>query len=293
MVANIKYYVVTIVSIFLAIGIGIFVGFMLNAQDILSSQREDIIGQLEIKFDYLKEENENMKKESKDIKNENERLSEFNRIVYSEMIKGKLEGLKVGIIETNDDYIYTEVNQTLQASGAIVLSNTAIKDELLTNVERLKEIYKNITGKESNSIVADVMNELTKSFISGQASPLISVLNEEDFIDVTGAYSEPLDYVIIGGGSSKKNEDRYKLIDKNVIEVSKKNNIPVIGIEKSDVKVSYVEKYKDSRISSIDNVESTIGKITMVLAMDGNPGNYGIKSSAESLAPLINSQSQE
>lgn len=293
MVANIKYYVVTIVSIFLAIGIGIFIGFMLNAQDILSSQREDIVGQLEIKFDYLKEENENIKKESKDIQRENERLSEFNRIVYSEMIKGKLEGLKIGIIETNDDYIYTEVNQTLQAAGAIVLSNTAIKDELLTNAERLKEIYKNITGKESSSVVADVVNELTKSFISGQPSPLVAALNEEGFIDVTGAYSDPLDYVIIGGGSSGKNEDRYKLIDKNVIEASKKSNIPVIGIEKSDVKVSYIEKYKDSRISSIDNVESTIGKITMVLAMSGNPGNYGIKPSAESLAPLINSQSKE
>ncbi len=144
MVANIKYYVVTIVSIFLAIGIGIFIGFMLNAQDILSSQREDIIGQLETKFDYLKEENESIKKESKNIQTENETLSEFNRIVYLEMIKGKLEGLKVGIIETNDDYIYTEVNQTLQAAGASVMSNTTIKDELLTDTVRLKEIYKNI-----------------------------------------------------------------------------------------------------------------------------------------------------
>lgn len=293
MVANVKYYVVTIVSIFLAIGIGIFIGFMLNAQDILTSQREDIIGQLEAKFDYLKEENENIKEESKSIKKENERLSEFNRIVYSEMIKGKLDGLKVGIIETNDEYIYTEVNQTLQVAGATVLSNTTIKDELLIDVERLKEVYKSFTGKESSNVVAEVINELAKSLISGQVTPLITALNEQGFVDITGAYGEPLDYVIIGGGSSEKSDDRYKLIDENIIEVSKKNNIPVIGIERSDVKNSYIEKYKDSRISSIDNVESTIGKITMILAMDGKPGNYGIKQSAESLAPIVNNSLQE
>lgn len=293
MVANIKYYVVTIVSIFLAIGIGIFIGFMLNAQDILSSQREDIIGQLETKFDYLKEENESIKKESKNIQTENETLSEFNRIVYLEMIKGKLEGLKVGIIETNDDYIYTEVNQTLQAAGASVMSNTTIKDELLTDTGRLKEIYKNITGKESSNVVADVMVDIGKSLTTGQLSPLITVLNEEGFIDITGSYSEKLDYVIMGGGSSEKNDDRYKLIDKNIIEVAKKKNIAVIGIERSDVKNSYIEKYKNSRISSIDNVESTVGKITMIMAMDGNPGNYGIKQGAESLAPILNNSLQE
>lgn len=293
MVANIKYYVVTIVSIFLAIGIGIFIGFMLNAQDILSSQREDIIGQLETKFDYLKEENENVKEESKVLKETNDRLDEFNRIVYSEMIKGKLEGLKIAIIETNDDYIYSEVNQTLQAAGAIVLSNTTIKDLLVSDTEKLKEIYINIKGKESSDIAKDVMNEFTESVISAELTPLISALNEQGFMDISGAYNEPLDYLIIGGGSSDKDDNRYKLIDKNIIEVAKRKNIPVIGIEKSDVTNSYVEKYKDSRISSIDNVESTIGKITLVLAMNGMPGNYGVKPSAESLAPLMTNSGQE
>lgn len=293
MVANVKYYVVTIVSIFLAIGIGIFIGFMLNAQDILSSQREDIVSQLETKFDYLKEENEKVKGESQKIKEENERLEEFNDLVYQEMISGRLEGLNIAIIETNDSYLYSEINKTLISAGGNVLSSTTLKDLLITDKEKLKEIYKTNIGKESTEIVNDIVEELTQSIIQGEVTPLITALNDEGYIDITGAYNEELDYIIMGGGTNKEDDNRYNLIDKTIIDIAKKNDISIVGIEKQDVKHSYVDKYKESRVSSVDNVESTIGKITLVLVMDGNPGNFGINPSAEAISPQMDNTSKE
>lgn len=293
MVANVKYYVVTIVSIFLAIGLGIFIGFMLNAQDILSSQREDIVSQLEVKFDYLKDENEKIKSESQKTNNENKKLNEFNRIVYQGMINDRLSGLRVGVIESNDDYLYSEVNQTLDLAGARVVSNTTVKDSLFADLDKLKETYKTIMDKEAPEIISAVTNELTRSLISGEISPLIKELSDQGLIDISQASSEGLDYIVIGGGSKDKDDNRYKTVDKTIIDTAKKNNIPVVGIEKEDVKNSYIEKYKESRISSVDNVNSDIGKMTLILVMDGHPGNYGVKSSAESLAPALNNPSKE
>ncbi|AFS78408.1 hypothetical protein DUF3186 [Gottschalkia acidurici 9a] len=287
MVANVKYYVVTIVSIFLAIGIGIFIGFMLDAQDILTSQKDDIVSQLESRFDYLKEENQKIKKESENTNKENKRLEEFNRIVYPEMVKDRLSGIKVAVIETNDDYVYSGINQTLELAGADIKSNTTINDLMMTDVEKLKEIYKNVTGKEEENIQKTVIREVTSSLIKGETTPLVQALKEQGIINISGIYNEPLQYIIIAGGSNDKGDERYKIIDENIIDVAKKSNIPVIGIEKENVKYSYIDKYKNSRISSVDNVNSIIGKITLVLAMDGHPGNYGVKPSAESLAPAI------
>lgn len=296
MVANVKYYVVTIVSIFLAIGLGIFIGFMLNAQDILSSQREDIVAQLETKFDYLKEENEKTKAESQKINNENEKLNEFNNIIYSEVITGKLEGLNVAIIETNSDHLYSEVNQTLVMAGAHITSSTVFRDTILTDIEKLKEIYEEYTGKTSTDIINTVISEITNSIINGETTPLVTALNEQGFIDMSKAYDEEVDYIVIGGGSnvkSEKDDNRYKLIDSTIIDIVKKNEKSIVGIEKVDIKNSYVEKYKESRISSVDNVDTTIGKITLVLVIGGNPGNYGIKPSADSLAPDLNNPSKQ
>ena len=293
MVANVKYYVVTIVSIFLAIGLGIFIGFMLNAQDILSSQRDDIISQLEVKFDYLKDENEKVKSESNRIENENKKLNEFNRIVYQEIITNKLSGLRVGVIETNDDYLYSDINQILDLAGARVISNTTIKDSLYSDLDKLKETYKTIVGKEPQDVVSATIEELTQSLINGEMSPLIKELTEQGLIDISQAYEEGLDYIVIGGGSKDKEDSKYKTVDKTIIDVAKKNQLQIVGIEQEDVKNSYVDRYKESRISSVDNVNSDIGKMTLVLVMDGNPGNYGVKPSAGSLAPTINSSVEE
>lgn len=293
MVANVKYYVVTIVSIFLAIGIGIFIGFMLNAQDVLSGQREDIISQLETKFDYLKEENEKVKAESQKISERNKKLEEFNEVAYQDMVSGRLEGLKIGIIETNDDYLYSEVNKTLTSAGASVLSSTTIKDLILTDEENLKEIYKTTTGKESTEVVATAIEELTQSIMIGEVTPFITALNDGGYIDISGAYNEDLDYIVMGGGNNEEDDNRYNLIDKTIINIAKKNNISLVGIEKEDVKHSYVDKYKESRVSSIDNVNSTIGRITLVLVMDGNPGNFGTKPNAEGIAPKMDNTSKE
>ena len=54
---SMKYLIVTIASIFLALGIGIFIGFMFDGQDIFLNHQESLINDLEYKFDELKEEN--------------------------------------------------------------------------------------------------------------------------------------------------------------------------------------------------------------------------------------------
>lgn len=287
MVTNLKYYVLTVVSIFLALAIGIYIGFMFDAQDILLSQKEDIVAQLEERFNYLKEENEKIKSDITDISEENKRLYEFNRTIYGEIIKDRLNGVKISIIETNDDYIYTGIKQTLEASGAEVTSITTIKDNLLSDKDAIEAVYKKINNVEDieGDVVKLTVDQIMQAIISGENSDIVQSLNDEGIIDASGSYIQPSDYIIIAGGSKNKVEDKINLIDNRIIDLSKKTNVPIIGIEKQNVKFSYIEKYKDNRISTVDNVDTIIGKVALILAMDGRPGNYGVKPSAESLVP--------
>jgi len=287
MVTNLKFYVLTVVSIFLALAIGIYIGFMFDAQDILLSQKEDIVAQLEERFNYLKEENEKIKRDIADISEENKRLYEFNRTVYGEIIKDRLSGVKISIIETNDDYIYTGIKQTLEASGAEVTSITTIKDSLLSDKDAIEAIFKKINKVEDieGDVVKLTIDQIVQAIILGKNSDIIQSLNDEGIIDASGSYIQPSDYIIIAGGSKNKVEDKINLIDNRIIDISKKANVPIIGIEKQSVKFSYIEKYKDKRISTVDNVDTIIGKVALILAMDGRPGNYGVKPSAESLVP--------
>ena len=60
---NMKYYIVTIGSIFLALGIGIIVGFNLNYDQELSKQQSEVLSQFEEKFDSLNEEKSDLNKQ--------------------------------------------------------------------------------------------------------------------------------------------------------------------------------------------------------------------------------------
>lgn len=288
MIANIKYYVVSIVAIFLALAIGIYIGFMFDAQEILLSQKEDIVAQLEERFDYLEEENKQVKEEIDKITKENSIIKEFNRLIYKEVIKEKLTGLNIAIIETSGDYIYKELEETLELAGANVTSMTAINKNFETNLEQLRNIYEDTyTLIESNEdIIELIIVSITKEIILGEGDNIINKLNINGIIDAIGEYTTPINYIILAGGSREK-DDRFNTIDIEIIKVCREMNIPIIGVERENVVYSYVENYIDNRISSVDNVDTIMGKVALVLAIDGRPGNYGVKPTAEKLIPNI------
>lgn len=286
---NIKYYVLTVVSIFLALAIGIYIGFMFDAQDILISQKEDIVSQLEERFDYLEEENKAVREEISRVTKENEQIKEFNRAIYGEVIKNRLSGVKIAIIETSEDYIYKGISQTLEVAGAEVTSITTIKNNIDSNIDLLKSAYEMATGVETdaNNVLKLTIDKIASDIISGEDSRALETFKNEGLIDITGTYLTPIDYVIIAGGRKEEDEKRFEVIDERIIDICKESNVPIIGIEKENVSFSYIDKYKNNRISSIDNVDSIMGRVALVLAIDGRPGNYGIKPSAESLVPNL------
>lgn len=289
MMGNIKYYVLTIVSIFLALAIGMYIGFMFDAQDILMSQKEDIVTQLEERFDYLEEENKIVKEEIEKVNRENNQIKEFNRALYSEVIRDKLNGINIAIIETNEDYIYKGIEQTLESAGANVTSITTIKNSFNTDFDLLKRTYEKASQIEDVDVDIPILSidSITYEIVTGEDNAFIEVFKTEGLIDTSGEYSTNIDYMVIAGGRKEQDLERFDAIDKRIINLCKKVNVPVIGIEKENVENSYIEEYKNSRIASVDNVDTIIGKVALVLAIDGRPGNYGIKPSAESLVPNL------
>lgn len=280
-----KFYVISIVAIFAALGIGIYIGFALDAQSFVVDQREDIATKLEERFDFLKGENQDLKLELKEIELEKDNYKEFIDTTYEEIIKDRLLDKKVAIIETKDDYMYSGIGQTLEIAGAQVKSVTTITDKIM-NEEMLGNIYEELKIQYQNiNLVSNTVKEITASIVSGESSEIVARIMEEGIIDIVGNIDEPVDYIIIAGGSINEEKDRLNLIDRTIIDLVKAMDKSIIGIEKVIVNYSYMDMYKNFRISTIDNVDTSIGKTSLILAMEGRPGHYGVKQTAEQLVP--------
>lgn len=289
MIPNMKFYVISIVAIFAALGIGIYIGFTLDAQSIIVEQKEDIAAKIEERFDFLSDENKRLKGAIEAVEKEKDMYKDFIDSTYEQIVKGKLNGLKVAIIETKSDYMYSGVGQILETAGASIINITTINDRILNEELLAEEVYKELDiSAIDDQLISKTLVELTHSILAGEETELVSKLIEKGFIDVVGLINKSVDYVIIAGGSTQEEKERLNLIDKVIIDTAKALDKQVIGIEKENTNFSYMEAYKKFRISTVDNVNSNIGKVSLVLAMEGRPGHYGVKATAEEITPKSN-----
>lgn len=264
---NMKYYVVSIGAIFIALGIGMLVGFNLNYDQELSKQQATIIEDLDKKFENLKTKNDELETALDSSEKNNTQLVEYINSNYEKIIKDELQDKNIGVITTSNDYDYSEqVQKTIKDATGNILFDIVLNDDI-TNQTKLKEASDalNINFKNSEDVsnyIVDCLKDLNSKTNLEELEKL-GIIKINSISDNYSNYDE----VVIATGSSKENKEKVKLVDKTIIEKFKQENKYMVAVQKSDVKTSYMEDYKESKIVTIDNVEEGLGKLSLVTVL--------------------------
>lgn len=285
---NMKYYIVTIGAIFIALGIGMLVGFNLNYDQALSKQQASIIGDLDNKFEEIKTTNKELEKKLSKNKNEYNKLVEYVNDNYAKLIKDELQDKHIGIISTTENYDYTQdvANTITDASGQVSF-NIILKDGI-TNNDKIKELSssQNLELKSSK----DVINYLIDSLKESNAIEKLQQLEKLDMIKVNSIADNYVDYsqVVIASGNNNEDSKKFEDIDKNLISKLKSEDKYIVATQKSDVGFSYIDMYKKSKIPTINNSEEGLGKLSLVYTLKDSTeqGNFGRGESADSIIPF-------
>ena len=285
---NMKYYVVSIGAIFIALGIGMLVGFNLNYDQELSKQQATIIEDLDKKFENLKTKNDELETALDSSEKNNTQLVEYINSNYEKIIKDELQDKNVGVITTSNDYDYSEqVQKTIKDATGNILFDIVLNDAI-TNQTKLKEASDalNINFKNSEDVsnyIVDCLKDLNSKTNLEELEKL-GIIKINSISDNYSNYDE----VVIATGSSKENKEKVKLVDKTIIEKLKQENKYIVAVQKSDVKTSYMEDYKESKIVTIDNVEEGLGKLSLVTVLkDKAPkGNFGRLEGVDGIIPF-------
>ncbi|WP_286680575.1 copper transporter [Tepidanaerobacter sp. EBM-49] len=292
MLINIKYLVITVISIFLALGIGILVGVQMDSEEIIVEQQEITLQKMEEKFSELNQTNEELKNQIQKLSDANQLSETYIKNIFPDYIKGKLAGMHVVVVETSGDYVYTEMRQALKTAGADVVSISFDNDKLFNMTEEDESefmAYFKLTSKEN--IIPAIVKNVSDAAYGKANKENLAFLIEKGILYVSGNLETPANYVVIAGGSSRdEGDNRYEAIDIPLIRELKKYSLPVIGVETTDAKISYIEMYKKQNISTVDNVDTIIGQTSLILVMTGKEGHYGVKNSANSLMPFLSEE---
>lgn len=293
MIIDYKYHIASIVAVFLALGIGILVGSSLighNVNDVIVQQQNRMYENLRRDLEKMKVDSRKAQEELNFYKDTLDVGNQFEQSVLPSLISNRLAGKKVAVIETDYSGLHGDWLEVLRKAGAEITSITTIPDKFRMEDKDIRESIATklmINNFNEKTIVREVAKEVALGIISAQNMENLNYFEQHGLIKLSGSYGVKIDSMIIVGGSDRKDDFRCQNADIPIIKEFLSHNIPVSGVETSNVKYSYMEQYQKLKINTVDNIEMVPGQLSLIMTISGRDGNYGIKPTAKMLIPSI------
>jgi hypothetical protein len=315
-VISLRYHIVSLVAVFLALALGIVVGSTVLQEGTVSALRAT--------SQEVRQRSEENRTENLILKQEISRLQTFGTAVLPELVQDRLKDRSVVLVDTDkvDSGLRDGVRKVLEDAGANVDGQITFADDRLalgadadrTAMARLLAVEAAAPDVLRGELVEKLAARLATSTALPQedgqrASDMLTGLQDADFLaDLKlsrplAAGTDPFPrqgsiFVLLGPAATATTAlapDAFlvPLAD----QVSTQTGGPVAGAEAAAVpkQTSWIIALRDNRavsrrVSGIDSVDTVYGQLALVQALQGSlqqlpAGQYGIKDGASGLLP--------
>ncbi|NCO36066.1 MAG: hypothetical protein AUJ92_00950 [Armatimonadetes bacterium CG2_30_59_28] len=295
-----RYLVITIGAVFIAIALGILLGIGITDQPSL----DKLASQFEKEFEEVRSENKSLREEREYYDETNRDSQRLLKILMPSLVERALAGRKVAVLETgllDDATLIEDIRSMVNAAGGQAVSVTRFSPDFVGMSSRsLIDLQKKLQLEDLGTEITSrhAAEALGRQIATGQIASVLRGVARTKAVEVSGEYRFPVDaFVLVGGYEMDEAENpdsvaesitaRQKTVDFPLIESLQSLNSLVVGVEPAQVGISYMDAYQKHGISTVDNVDSQVGLLSLVYALSGRAGHYGTKNSAERLMPEL------
>lgn len=277
-----RYHALSLVSVFLALVLGLLLGVAIGDRGLVSSAERDVRASLRGDVRKAQAESENLRAQ---LDEQNKFLQE----AYPLMVGSRLIGERVGVVTLGDvsDQEIGNVRDALEATGGRLTSVVSIRTPL-----DLPSISTAAAGTAFQNL--QVEPKLVKRFgervgvgyVSG-GGRVLGKVHRELLASSSGALGGVDSVVVIREPRTFQKPQQNVLDDfeDGLMTGLSNNNGTVVGVETTDTKPSQVGWYRDHDLASVDDVDQLPGRAALVFALAGADGAFGTKSTADGLLP--------
>ena len=205
------------------------------------------------------------------------------------LVGERLTDKNIGIISTNQENDYTqEIDDIITTANGKVAFDIILNNNIF-NEKKIEEVADklNIDIKSTK----DIMIYIEQALSENNASERLKKLEDLDMIKINSLNENYQSYdsvVIAGGNNGKSDEGQYENIDKILIETLKDKEKNIVGVQQSNTKFSYVDLYSNDKVTTIDNVDEGIGKLSLVMVLQDSSiaGKFGKLEGSDSIIPF-------
>jgi Copper transport outer membrane protein, MctB len=316
-VISLRYHIVSLVAVFLALALGIVVGSTVL--------QEGTVSVLRATSERVRQESERNSRANVALNQDIARLQTFGAAVLPELVQNRLKGRSVVLVDTDkvDGGMRNSVRKVLEDAGAEVDGQLTFADNRLalaadadrTDMGRLLAVDAGAADVLRGELVRRLANRLATPAAIPQdknqrASDMLTSLQDAHFLAdlklsrplASGADPFPRQgsiFVLLGPSAAATATavapDAFlvPLAD----QVSARTGGPVAGGEAAAVPgpASWITALRNNRevsrrVSGIDSVDTVYGQLALVEALQGSlqrlpAGQFGIKDGASGLLP--------
>jgi Copper transport outer membrane protein, MctB len=277
---DLRYHVVSMAAVFLALAIGILVGAGLAAQtDVGESERRV----LEQRISDLSRDRDAARAQVDLLERQQKAGTAYIEETYPVVMNGRLRGVRVALVFIGplNAELRDAVTRTLQdASGPELVRRRAL--ELPVDAQAL---YGALPADAEDPTLEEIGRQLGRELVNGGETPYWNALAPVIVEDSQGGSQREVDAVVVAQTARVDHLPTGRLVS-GLYSGLAGLDAPAVGIERTDERPSLVAVYRARGLSSVDSVDAAVGRVALaVLLAGGEEGQYGVKATADDVVP--------
>jgi hypothetical protein len=310
-VISFRYHLVTIVAVFLALGLGVLMGTTVVKQSVIDGLQAQVDRQARA-ADQLRTQ---VAEQSAQLR----RWDSFSQVAQTLLVDGKLEGRTL-VIVTTETFDLTELNgvrQALRDSGADVAGVLLATQRMRLVDDRAKQDMADLLQLSPSLPAADMAQQAaarlgtrlaegpglaTATDILRNLRAARFLVDQSDATGLDGIGGSGQGVVVLAGGSGPTAPSAENFFMPLVTSLAQAGRSVAAGEpeENPDPFVPLIREDAalDARVLTVDDVDSMPGRVALVLGLEqlfgpglGTCGDFGVGNGACGLLPAVSTPS--
>jgi hypothetical protein len=276
-----RYHALSLVAVLVALVIGLLLGVSIGDRGLVSTAeralREDV-----------QHRAEEARAEARELEEVLERRDAYGERTFGRLVSNRLVGERVAVIFLHDASRepFEFVRRAVEAAGGELASVSDLRDPDLEALGAAAEDTRYAALPADPALLEPFGRRMGAQVVSG--GRLVREVRRELLASSSGTLDGAEAVVLVRGEPDDVEDgelDPSPFIDA-FVEGLQAFETPVVGVETSGADPSQIGWFAERNLASVDNVDETSGRASLVFALDGAAdGAYGFKETADALVP--------
>jgi Copper transport outer membrane protein, MctB len=281
-----RYHAASLAAVFLALAVGILIGAGFG-DELVEGGTEDL-------EQSLQSDLEEAQAQIDELEAELEREREFSAETYPALVDGALPGRRVAVVAfgSQSEELRTDIRDALEPSGATVTQVAVVQEppDRAGLASAAGDPGAREIEREDGSFT-DFARRLGRNLVTGGA---LYERAQEALLSGFSGEADSVSSVIVARERPDDLEgdelDETEMLETGLLEGMAGAGVPVVGVQRTDSNQSSAGYFESRGLSTVDNVDQTAGRVSLVYALGGAQGNFGVGENADALLPDLLAQ---